>query len=54
MHYLADEHGFEKSLDRRYDLASQYKMQLSPGEKKDYVARKKLDLKNQLQEAAGN
>ena len=56
MHYLPDEHGFEKSLDRWYDLASQYKIQLSPGEKKDYIARKKLDLKNQLQlqEAAGN
>jgi len=56
MHYLPDEHGFEKSLDRWYDLASQYKMQLSPSERKDYIARKKLDLKNQLQlqEAAGN
>jgi hypothetical protein len=40
---------FEKSIGRWHDLASQYKKQLTPGEKKDYIARKKLDRKNQLQ-----
>ena len=48
-HHLQAEQRFEKSVSRWHDLASQYKRQLTPGEKKDYVARKKLDFKNQLQ-----
>lgn len=40
---------FEKSLNRWHDMASQSKMQLRPGEKKEYISRKNLDLRNQMQ-----
>lgn len=46
---LPAEQRMEKSLSLWHELAAQYKRQLAPGEKKGYIARKKLDLQNQLQ-----